>query len=137
MQEDVPSYQEAYADDLFALAGAPISFLRTINDDLSTESVAAFAHVNWEFVPTWTLAVGQRYSKDTKEYWRTTSTLWGTPFEGLNADPESIVDGKASWSAWTPSVSLQKQFNDNLMGYVSANRGFKSGGFNGRANSAL
>lgn len=137
MQEDVPSYQEAYADDLFALAGAPISFLRTINDDLSTESVAAFAHVNWEFVPTWTLAVGLRYSKDTKEYWRTTSTFWGTPFEGLNADPESIVDGKASWSAWTPSVSLQKQFNDTLMGYVSANRGFKSGGFNGRANSAL
>src|SRR5699024_2953095 len=38
---------------------------------------------------------------------------------------------------WTPSVSLQKQFNDNLMGYVSANRGFKSGGVNGRANSAL
>ena len=35
----------------------------------------------------------------------------------------------------TPSISLQKEFSDNLMGYVSANRGFKSGGFNGRANT--
>src|SRR5690606_8093727 len=39
-------------------------------------------------------------------------------------------------TAVTPSLSLQKAFSDNLMGYVSANRGFKSGGFNGRANSA-
>ncbi|MEN1924966.1 TonB-dependent receptor [Luteimonas qiangzhengi] len=137
MQEDVPSYQEAYADDLFAVFGTPISFLRTIEDDLSTESIAAFAHVNWEFVPTWTLALGLRYSKDTKDYWRTTSTFWGAPFQAISLDPESTVDDRASWSAWTPSVSLQKQFNDNLMGYVSANRGFKSGGFNGRANSAL
>ena len=36
----------------------------------------------------------------------------------------------------TPSISLQKAFSDNVMGYVSANRGYKSGGFNGRANSA-
>src|SRR5690606_7443180 len=56
MKEDVPSYQEAYADDLFVNLGVPVSFLRTIEDDLQTTSVAAFAHVNWEFVPTWTLA---------------------------------------------------------------------------------
>lgn len=134
MKEDVPSYQEAYADDLFALAGTPISFLRTIGDDLGTESVAAFAHANWEFVPTWTLAAGLRWTRDTKDYDRSTSTFWGAPFTALG---ESVAfSAKKSWTAWTPSVSLQKAFSDNLMGYVSANRGFKSGGFNGRANTA-
>ncbi|WP_407351842.1 TonB-dependent receptor [Luteimonas sp. R10] len=134
MKENVPSYQEAYADDLFALAGTPISFLRTIGDDLSTESVAAFAHANWEFVPTWTLAAGLRYTRDSKDYDRSTSTFWGAPFEGLN---ETVAfSAKRSWTAVTPSVSLQKAFSDDLMGYVSANRGFKSGGFNGRANTA-
>ena len=133
MQEDVPSYQEAYADDLFALAGAPIDFLRTIEDDLQTTSVAAFAHVNWEFVPTWTLAAGVRWTKDEKEYDRSTSTFWGAPFESLN-ETVAFAD-KADWTAVTPSVSLQKHFSDNVMGYVSANRGFKSGGFNGRANT--
>ncbi|GGK04483.1 TonB-dependent receptor [Luteimonas terricola] len=133
MREDVPSYQEAYAGDLFALFGAPLSFLRTIDDDLTTTSVAAFAHANWEFVPTWTLAAGVRWTKDEKEYDRSTSTFWGAPFQGIN---ETVAfQAKASWTAVTPSVSLQKAFSDNVMGYVSANRGFKSGGFNGRANT--
>ena len=33
-------------------------------------------------------------------------------------------------------MSLQKQFSEQVMGYVSANRGYKAGGFNGRANAA-
>ncbi len=133
MKENVPSYQEAYADDLFALAHAPINFLRTINDDLTTTSNAAFAHVNWEFVPSWTMAAGVRWTKDKKDYERSTSTFWGAPFGALN---ETVAfAANASWTAVTPSVSLQKAFSDNLMGYVSANRGFKSGGFNGRANT--
>ncbi|QOW25591.1 TonB-dependent receptor [Lysobacter sp. H23M47] len=135
MNEKVPSYQEAYASDFFAFAGTPISFLRTIEDDLDTTSKAAFAHMSWEFVPTWTLASGLRYSKDEKDYTRSTSTYWGPLFAALN---ETVAfDGRQSWDAWTPSISLQKAFSSNVMGYLSANRGFKSGGFNGRANSVL
>ena len=133
MKENVPSYQEAYADDLFSMMGAGIPFLRTIEDDLSTTSTAAFAHLNWEFVPSWTLAAGVRWTKDKKEYDRSTSTFWGAPFASLN---ETVAfAAKADWTAVTPSISLQKEFSDNLMGYISANRGFKSGGFNGRANT--
>lgn len=133
MNEKVPSYQEAYAGDLFAFAGVPLAFLRTIDDDLQTTSKAAFAHMNWEFMPTWTLAAGLRYSKDEKEYDRSTSTFWDPMFASL--DETVAFQGRESWSAWTPSISLQKAFTDNVMGYVSANRGFKSGGFNGRANT--
>jgi len=133
MKEKVPSYQEAYADDLFQMMGAGIPFLRTIEDDLSTTSKAAFAHINWEFVPTWTLAAGVRWTEDSKRYDRSTSTFWGAPFTALN---ETVAfAAQADWTATTPSISLQKAFSDNLMGYVSANRGFKSGGFNGRANT--
>ena len=134
MRETVPSHQEAYADDLFALAGTPIDFLRTIDDDLRTTSYAGFAHANWEFVPTWTLAAGLRWTHESKDYDRSTSTFWGAPFQSL--DETLPFSGSKSWSALTPSVSLQKQFSDQVMAYVSANRGFKSGGFNGRANSA-
>ncbi len=135
MKENVPSHQEAYADDLFAFAGTPVDFLRTIDDDLTTKSLAAFGHVNWEFAPTWTLAAGLRYTRDEKDYARSTSTFWGPLLAALN---ETVAfDGKASWTAVTPSLSLSKDFSDRVMGYVSANRGFKSGGFNGRANSAV
>jgi iron complex outermembrane receptor protein len=132
--EKVPSHQEAYADDFIRFLGAPVTFLRTIDDDLHTRSYAAFGHVSWEFSPTWTLATGLRYTHETKDYDRSTSTFWGAPLGALDAT-FAFADS-ASWSALTPSLSLQKAFSDNLMGYVSANRGFKSGGFNGRANSA-
>src|SRR3546814_12996238 len=106
MRENVPSHQEAYADDLFALAGMPISFLRTIDDDLTTTSVAAFAHVNWEFVPTWALAAGVRWTRDKKEYDRSTSTFWSAPFGALN---ETVAfSSQPDWTAVTPSVSLKK-----------------------------
>ncbi len=134
LREMVPSHQEAYADDLFALAGNPIDFLRTIDDDLTTESYAAFAHANWEFSPGWSLSGGLRWTRETKDYDRTTSTFWGAPFGALN---ETVAfDGKQGWTALTPSIALQNQITDQSMVYISANRGFKSGGFNGRANSA-
>ncbi|HEY1069816.1 MAG TPA: TonB-dependent receptor [Thermomonas sp.] len=135
LREHVTSYQEAYADDLFSYLGSGVSFLRTIDDDLTTTSTAAFAHANWEFAPTWTLAAGVRWTKDTKDYERSTSTFWGAPFSGLNGTVP-FPRRSASWTAVTPSVSLQKKFSDGLMAYVSANRGYKSGGFNGRANTA-
>lgn len=128
MSEHVPSHQEAYADNLFG-----VSFLRTIDDDLETRSRAAFVHASWEFAPSWTLAAGLRYTRDDKDYVRSTSTFWGAPFTFLNGTV--ALDVSKGWSATTPSFSLQKAFSDNMMGYVSANRGFKSGGFNGRANT--
>lgn len=134
LRENVPSTQYAFADDLFAVAGRTVPFLRTIGDDLTTKSWAGFAHVNWEFAPSWTLAAGMRYSKESKDYDRTTSTFWGAPLTALN---ETVpLSRSKDWTAWTPTVSLQKQFDPQTMWYVSASRGFKSGGFNGRANSA-
>ncbi|MFC4820082.1 TonB-dependent receptor [Dokdonella ginsengisoli] len=136
LRETVPSHQEAYADDLFALGGAPIKFLRTIDDDLRTTSYAGFAHLNWEFVPSWTLAAGLRWTRESKDYDRSTSIFWNPQIPPGLVDGTLAFSGKQDWTAWTPSISLQKQVNDQVMAYVSANRGFKSGGFNGRANSA-
>ncbi|MGA9333250.1 MAG: TonB-dependent receptor [Rudaea sp.] len=134
LDEKVPSHQEAYANDFLTFLGAPLTFLRTIDDDLENKSYAGFAHVTWEFVPSWSLATGLRYTHEMKDYYRTTSTYFGDPLSA--ADGTFAFNDSHSWSAMTPSISLQKQFDSQVMGYVSANRGFKSGGFNGRANSA-
>lgn len=136
LRETVPSHQEAYADDLFALAGAPIGFLRTIDDDLRTTSYAGFAHANWEFAPSWSLSGGLRWTHENKDYDRSTSVFWTPQIPPGLVNSTLAFAGSKSWSAWTPSIALQKQLNDQVMAYVSANRGFKSGGFNGRANSA-
>ena len=44
-------------------------------------------------------------------------------------------DGKESWTEFTPRISLDYAWNDNVMTYVSWSRGFRSGGFNGRATT--
>ncbi|MBY4595140.1 TonB-dependent receptor [bacterium BD-1] len=133
IDEQVPSHQEAYADDFLRFGALPITFLRTIDDDLSNKSVAGYAHANWEFSPSWTLSAGLRYTQDKKKYFRSTST-----FSNIlgNADPALAFNISDTWTALTPSVSLQKAFSETMMGYFSANRGYKAGGFNGRANTA-
>jgi iron complex outermembrane recepter protein len=131
LREKVPSHQEAYADDFLALAGTPLTFLRTVDDDLKNRSYAAFTHVTWGFATDWSLGAGVRYTDEKKDYFRTTSTFSSFPaLEGTFAFSDSD-----SWTAWTPSLSLQRSFGEQLNTYGSVSRGFKSGGFNGRANA--
>lgn len=137
LDEKVPSHQEAYADDYLRFLGSPMTFTRTIDDDLHNKSSAVFANVDWKFAPTWAISGGIRYTRETKTYSRSTSVFYGAPFTALSGlDRTSIIkDRSQSWSAVTPSLSITKAFSDDLTAYISANRGFKSGGFNGRANN--
>lgn len=133
MNENIPSHQEAYADDWLLFGGIPITALRTIDDDLETTSYAVFGQVDWTFADAWTLGVGLRYTKDEKDYFRTTSlftNLLGT------FDPQFAFNDSDDWDSWTPTVTLDWAMNDEVSFYSRLAKGFKSGGFNGRANSA-
>lgn len=130
MDEQVPSSQVSNSDDFLKFFGDPISFVRTSEDDLDNKSMAFFATGNWAFSDGWELSAGVRYSKDSKDYSRTTSYFSDTLG---NRDPDAAFSVSDDWSAWTPTASIQKAFSKNSMGYFSATRGFKSGGFNGRA----
>ena len=44
-------------------------------------------------------------------------------------------DGNQSWTEFTPRLSLDHAISDNVMTYASWSRGFRSGGFNGRATT--
>jgi len=132
LNEEIPSHQEAYADDFLVFGALPISFLRTIDDDLETTSYAAFAQVDWQFADRWTLGLGIRYTDEEKDYFRTTST-----FSNVlgSADPAFTFNDSGSWDAWTPTVSLDYAMNNAVRFYGRLAKGFKSGGFNGRANT--
>ena len=132
LDEQLPSHQEAYADDYLLYFGTPISFLRTIDDDLDTTSYAVFGQVDWSFAEHWNLGLGMRYTKEEKDYARSTST-----FSNIlgNADPAFAFAASDSWDDWTPTATLDWAMNDDVHFYGRLAKGFKSGGFNGRANS--
>jgi iron complex outermembrane receptor protein len=133
LKEDIASHQEAYADDLVGpLLGNP-TFLRTIDDTLTTKSYAAYANASFSVTDALRISAGIRYTDEKKDYWRTTSTFSTSPL--LASLAPYIFARKQSWDDWSPMASIDYRFTDNLMFYARAAKGFKSGGFNGRANS--
>lgn len=142
LNENIASRQEAFADDLFAFAGAPITFLRTIDDEQNTKSYAAFGQATYDLTDQFSITAGLRYTYEERTYDRFTTTVSNNPLlTGLDFSfPGDLPapfdnDGTADFDAFTPSITLAFKPSENSQIYASASRGFKSGGFNGRANS--
>ncbi|MES2301193.1 MAG: TonB-dependent receptor, partial [Pseudomonadota bacterium] len=73
LNEHVTSHQEAYADSYLRYVGTPLNFLRTIDDEQDTKSYAAFGQLTYDFTDALSLTAGLRYTRETKEYFRTTT----------------------------------------------------------------
>jgi iron complex outermembrane recepter protein len=138
LDEKVTSHQEAYADNLFPFT----TFTRLIDDAQRTKSYAAFGQMTYDFTDQFAVTAGLRYSKDKRRYNRFTTTL--SSFAGLNGlnfsfpgslpAPLNTID-EVSFDAWTPTVTASFKPSPDTLLYATASRGYKSGGFNGRANS--
>ncbi len=135
LDERIKSHQEAYADDFlrFSKVLPPFKFTRFVDDDLRTKSYAAFVNGSYEVVSNVRVSAGLRYTKETKDYQR--STIISSTFAPLNNTGFVFLPPKGKWSDWSPMASVDWQALPHLMFYARAAKGFKSGGFNGRANS--
>jgi iron complex outermembrane receptor protein len=132
LQENITSHQEAYADDFVIGFLGATSFLRTVDDDLQTTSWAAFANAVFALTDKVNLSAGIRYTEEEKDYFRTTSTFSNQPLlVGTFAFNRS-----ETWDNVSPMVSFDWQASENTLLYARYASGFKSGGFNGRANAA-
>ena len=128
---------------LVSLPGIPSSGYG--ESDQKTESVAVFADVTFPVADATSLELGLRYTYDEKEMDRRGEFFFdpglslsfdNPPFlQGVGFPGESL-SGKENWDAVTPRVVLSHQLNDNDTVYASISRGFKSGGFPGRAFGA-
>lgn len=134
LKENVDSHQEAYADDLLGAAFLNSGFLRTIDDTLETTSKAAYANVSFSVTDALRLSAGGRYTEEEKDYWRTTSTFYSL-LPAFNAT-YPFAPPVASFDDTSFMVSADYQVAENVMVYGRFAQGFKSGGYNGRANSA-
>lgn len=101
---------------------------------VETESLALFFDGSYRLSDKLTLNGGVRFTDEDKH---------GVSFNRLWVDPNfttvflvaSDFDKEANFSSVSPRIGLDYEFNPDVMGYVSLSRGFKSGGFNIRAQS--
>lgn len=103
--------------------------------DHGVKSIAGFADFDFQINDEFRLSMGARYSKDDKEYTRGFLELQMIPVAPFFAPALVNVSNEDSWSEFTPRVSLDYKPNDDLLFYGSYSRGYRAGGFNGRANS--
>ncbi len=102
------------------------------NNKVDNQSWAAFTQWTINFTDLFSLTVGGRYTEDRKDAF---------PDQFDYATP-NIKQVPAQWysdtfSSFTPSGSIQFNWTDNAMTYVSYSEGFKGGGWNSHFNSVL
>lgn len=134
LNEQIDSHQEAYADSFLGAAFGNATFLRTVDDDLETTSKAAYVNVSYDLTETVQVTGGLRYTDEEKTYSRTTSTFSSNA--AFTANPAFAFKGLTeSWEDVSPMVDVRWKPADNVTVYLRGSKGFKSGGFNGRANN--
>jgi iron complex outermembrane recepter protein len=96
-----------------------------------TEAYAAFADLRWDFTSWFYADVGVRYSYEAKEADDGFQADFGTLYSPNNPLVfTETVHKEDSWDSFDPKLTLGFTPSDNLLVYVTAARGFKSGGFN-------
>lgn len=94
-------------------------------------SYAVFSQGTYRVTEKLGITLGGRYTKDEKTY---DATI-------IAAGPPSWVSGRAvsdaSWSEFTPKIGLDYHFNDDIMAYAYAAKGFMAGGYQARPFSVV
>jgi iron complex outermembrane receptor protein len=110
-------------------------------DDQDTTSYAAFANVDWAFSDTWAVNAGARLTHEAREKIAESTDL--NPFQSsllldliIGLDPATSgpvtyasTDGKLSHTDVSGRLGLDFRPTDDWLLYLSASRGFKSGGW--------
>ncbi|HEY8570931.1 TonB-dependent receptor [Phenylobacterium sp.] len=110
---------------------------------VDTESWSAFADVSYDITEALTVSVGGRYTRDEKtgRVYRQNFTGLVSPLFGNNTAVPGLVRSNFtstdSYEKFTPRLSLRYEMSPDLTGYVAYSQGFKSGGFDMRADAII
>ncbi|SEH57750.1 iron complex outermembrane recepter protein [Rheinheimera pacifica] len=108
---------------------------------VQTDSIAAYAQGTYQLDDKWSLTFGGRYTKDDKDANVYRYVYAGYKFprdtDGVYLSTQTEFSGSESFSHFSPRVGAEYQYSRDLMLYGSYTNGFKSGGFDMRANQAI
>lgn len=103
------------------LDDTPFAFVDT---DVRTDSYSVFGQATHPLGELAQVTAGVRYTRDTKDF---------SGITGAGLRPAPTLPTEKSWSQMTWRLALNYQFTTEVMGYVSHDRGFKSGTYTNTA----
>lgn len=101
-----------------------------IHTDTRTNSIAGFGQVTAEVLPDTNVTVGVRYTSERRDFRGYEVGFLKNGFS-LGNLPIPPIPPESTFSKLTWRFALDHKFTSDILGYVSYNRGFKSGGYNG------
>jgi outer membrane receptor protein involved in Fe transport len=93
------------------------------------ETFAGFVQLTWAFSPDWELAVGARYTDETKDSYFFQPYVVA-PFIGFFV-PDDRLSEEQTFENTSPEATLKWNINPDMTAYIAYKEGFKSGGFSG------
>ncbi len=112
-------------------AGEPAAIFRSKQD---LDAFAAFGELYLDVTDRLRITSGARLSYERKDFFM---DRWFKDAGTGVTKPQFIFDGDDSWSEPTFRLSADYTFTEGIMGYGSWARGFRSGGFDGRASTLV
>lgn len=124
-----PKLLEAGFDPAMAAA---LDFNINFDQTQETNNIALFGNATYRVNEKLSFDIGARLTHESKEFDQTAQRIFaqvplipGVPGYQL----------EESWTNFSPKVSVNYEFNDEVRGYGIISQGFRSGGFNGRPTS--
>jgi len=136
---------EAILEELGKSLGAA-GLTREVSGCSNSTSKAAYMQGTYDFDEQWSMTLGARYTRDSKEATVNNGLVFATVYpesgwipgyvrpEGLLVP--TVLDDNEDWSRFTPRAGVEYQYNPDILFFASYAQGFKSGTFNPRATVA-
>lgn len=102
-----------------------------------TKSISVYADWTFDLTDRLSLSVGGRYTDEEKRADVFNRGFTNATFTVPNGTVAAKFDKTVGFKNFAPKVSLDFQLTPDILVYGLASRGFKSGGFNIRANQAV
>lgn len=118
--------------------GPDIAFISNSLNDQITRSYAAYTDASFDVTDRFSISAGLRLTHEEKEFARIQEFFGAaTPLvpplgQGLRVTDVDVLEDFFNVS---PRATFSYDFTDEVAGYASVSRGFKSGGFDGRSTS--
>ena len=122
-------YDEDITND-FRQTIAPLGVRTDRLNDIGTESFAGYLNLTWRLTDRLSATAGARYTTEDRSL---NSTLRSLPTLAV-AVP--TFGNSRNYSDFSPKFEVDYRFSDDIFFYLSAAKGFKSGGFNNQASNA-